>query len=141
MTRINIIPPSELYDQHLVAEYREIVMVASSLSRSLASKVGFNPRKIPKQFTLNKGHVYFFYDKGLYLEKRYRELTDEMRLRGMNPDPDRVFPAHLYPRFLYNDWVPSEIEQNIIRERINLRLGQKPGWYRKTERITQNESC
>ena len=29
MTRINIIHPNELTDQHLVAEYREIFMVGS----------------------------------------------------------------------------------------------------------------
>jgi len=37
MTRINIIDPSELYDQHLIAEYREIFMVAGSLKKN-ASK-------------------------------------------------------------------------------------------------------
>ena len=38
MTRINIIEPSELTDQHLIAEYREIFMVGSVLQRSLKSK-------------------------------------------------------------------------------------------------------
>ena len=38
MTRINLVPPSELADQHLVAEYREIFMVGSSLQRSIVSK-------------------------------------------------------------------------------------------------------
>ena len=37
MTRINIISPSELTDQHLVAEYREIFMVGSALARTLKS--------------------------------------------------------------------------------------------------------
>lgn len=133
MTRINIIPPSELYDQHLVAEYRESIMVPLSLSRTLNSKQGLLSYKIPSTFTLNKGHVYFFYDKGLYLEKRFAELTAEMRERGMRPDPYRTFPSQLYPPNLFNDWEPSEREQAIIRERIALRLSQKPGWYRKTK--------
>ena len=38
MTRINLVDPSELSDQHLVAEYREIFMVGRSLQRSLKSK-------------------------------------------------------------------------------------------------------
>ena len=38
MTRINLVPPSELTDQHLIAEYREIFMVAGSLRRTLLSK-------------------------------------------------------------------------------------------------------
>ena len=69
MTRINIVPVKELMDQHLIAEYREITMVPASLSRTLASKKGLDYSKIPKNYTLNRGHVYFFYDKGLYLSK------------------------------------------------------------------------
>ena len=38
MTRINIVPTSELADQHLVAEYRELFMVGSALQRTLKSK-------------------------------------------------------------------------------------------------------
>jgi len=37
VTRINLVPTEELSDQHLVAEYREIFMVGSSLQRSLGS--------------------------------------------------------------------------------------------------------
>ena len=54
------------------------------------------PEKISKTFTLNRGHVYFFYDKGLYLDKRYDELIAEMKLRGFNPDSNRVFPKQIF---------------------------------------------
>ena len=67
MTRINIVEPSELSDQHLVAEYREIFHVGSALQRTLASP---NRDKLledrPTEFTLNKGHTKFFFDKGKY---------------------------------------------------------------------------
>ena len=92
MTRINLVPPEELSDQHLVAEYREIFMVGSSLQRSLRSPNWEKTKKsIPKQFTLNKGHVKFFYDKGKYLSERYDELIKEMKRRKMSPDPSRTF--------------------------------------------------
>ena len=133
MTRINIVPPEELYDQHLVAEYREIFMVPGSLKRVLKSKSGFVQSKVPASYTLNKGHVYFFFDKGLYLEKRYQLLINEMKKRGMNPDSNRTFPSSVYPQALFNDWEPTEDEMNIARERIKLRISQKPGWYRKKE--------
>ena len=74
MTRINIIEPSELTDQHLIAEYREIFMVGGSLRRTLKSKSGYMESKVPKKFTLNNGHVYFFYNKGKYLHNRYLQL-------------------------------------------------------------------
>ncbi len=134
MTRINIIPPGDLYDQHLIAEYREMLMVPASLKRTLASKLGLQLNKIPKRFTLNTGHVYFFYDKGLYLDKRYQSLIDEMILRGFNPDSSRVFPTEIFKENnLYNDWTPSRKEQLLIKQRITERVNQRPGWYRKTK--------
>ena len=78
MTRINIVHPSELTDQHLIAEYREITMVPGSLKRTLVSKSGYQEKKVPKKFTLNSGHVYFFYNKGKYLDIRYEQLITEM---------------------------------------------------------------
>ena len=131
MTRINIIPPSELTDQHLIAEYREITMVPAALSRTLKSKAGFNPNRINEKYTLNTGHVYFFYDKGLYLNKRYNELIEEMKLRGFNPDPDKKFPKEIFPSELYNDWMPTLEDQKIIRKRIAEKIAMKPNWYRK----------
>ena len=83
MTRINLVSPSELSDQHLVAEYREIFMVGSALQRSMKSKSWEKTiENIPKEFTLNKGHVTFFYNKGKYLEKRYHKIVKEMIKRG-----------------------------------------------------------
>ena len=104
MTRINIIPVSDLMDQHLIAEYREITMVPAALKRTLKSKSGFSKKKIPAKFTLNTGHVYFFYNKGLYLDKRYNELVEEMMLRGFNPDSKRKFPKDVFhvELFIFN---------------------------------------
>lgn len=129
MTRINTLDPAELTDQHLVAEYREIFMVAGSLRRSLKSP-NWNSDKIPKKFTLNKGHVTFFYDKGRYLFYRYKSLIAEMKDRGMNPDPNRTFPTAQWPQELYNDWTPTEADRDIVRERIKIRITEKPNWYR-----------
>ena len=131
MTRINIINPSELTDQHLVAEYRELFMVGSSLQRSLKSP-NWDVNNIPKKFTLNKGHVMFFYDKGKYLSKRYDDLRLEMKNRGMKPDETRIFKREQWPDELYNDWPPTVEDQNIIRKRIEERILQKPNWYRVT---------
>jgi len=134
LTRINIITPSELTDQHLIAEYREIFMVAGSLNRTLRSKVGYIESKVPKRYTLNSGHVYFFYNKGKYLDDRYDELITEMKLRGFNPDNDRKFPRKIFiDNTLYNDWTPTIEDQKIIRQRIAERINSKPDWYRKTE--------
>ncbi len=133
MTRINLVDPSELSDQHLVAEYREIFMVGSSLQRSLKSK---NWEKtlanIPDKYTLNKGHVTFFYNKGKYLYKRYEVLIEEMKNRGMNPDSERKFKTEQWPDELFNDWEPEPDDYKVIRARIKEKIEMKPDWYRFT---------
>ena len=136
MTRINIVPPSELTDQHLIAEYREITMVPAALKRTLGSKSGLRKNKISTHYTLNAGHVYFFYNKGKYLHKRYSQLIEEMHRRGFNPDPNRTFPVEIFKdNGLYMDWIPTIEDYKIIRERIRQKIAMKPNWYRKTEKI------
>ena len=137
MTRINLVDTSELSDQHLVAEYREIFMVGSSLQRSLKSK---NWEKtlanIPKKYTLNKGHVTFFYNKGKYLYKRYELLIEEMKNRGMNPDSERKFKTEEWPDELFTDWEPEPDDYKVIRARIKEKIEMKPDWYRFTKNKT-----
>ena len=71
MTRINIVPTSELADQHLVAEYRELFMVGSALVRTLKSKNAAKTlNSLPEKYTLNTGHVKFFYNK-CYIDELY----------------------------------------------------------------------
>ena len=132
MTRINIIPPKELYDQHLIAEYREITMVPAALNRTLNSKNGLDHNKIPKKYTLNKGHVYFFYNKGKYLNLRYLKIIKEMQYRGFQPNLNRKFPIEIFKlNNLYLNWEPTKDDFKIIRGRINKKLAEKPNWYRK----------
>ena len=132
MTRINLINVNELSDQHLIAEYREITMVPAALKRTLNSRNGLILKKIPKNFTLNKGHVTFFYNKGQYLCNRYHLLINEMKKRGFNPNPDREFPVKIFiENNLFHDWKPTIQDLNIIKRRIDAKIKQKPNWYRK----------
>jgi len=136
MTRINIISVSELYDQHLIAEYREITMVPAALKRTLNSKKGLDQSKIPTDYTLNKGHVYFFYNKGEYLFERYQKIIAEMKRRGFKPNIKRKFPKDIFiNNNLYNDWEPSLQDFKIIKERIESKIKARPNWYRKTKVI------
>ena len=141
MTRINIVEPKELTDQHLIAEYREIFMVGGSLKRTLASKSGYREDRVPKKYTLNTGHVYFFYNKGRYLHKRYTELILEMKRRGFEPDPSRVFPTKVFKdNNLYNDWMPSVEDYKVIRQRIEEKIAMKPHWYKKNKKRLDSNS-
>ena len=108
-------------------------MVPGSLRRTLVSKIGYQEKKVPKKFTLNGGHVYFFYNKGKYLYNRYQELISEMKRRGFKPDSNRKFPRDIFKENgLYNDWIPTMEDYKVIRQRIEEKIALKPDWYRKT---------
>ena len=136
------------FRQQIIFNNRKILIINDSKSTSFSSSryllesytniywiVGGLPKKNDK-FTLNKGHVMFFYDKGEYLSKRYDALREEMINRGMKPDDTRVFKRDQWPDGLYNDWMPTVEDQNIVRKRIEERISQKPNWYR----LTTNEN-
>lgn len=129
MTRVNLIPPRELMDQHLIAEIKEINQLAGSFRRSKQSKNGINTNKIPKQFTLNTGHVTFFYDKGKYLHNRFNSLVEEARIRHFNISAQFNNEWKDVPE-LYNDWTPTDADLQIIQERIRIRIQKKPNWYK-----------
>ena len=136
MTRINLISPSLLTDQHLLAEYRELPMVHAALRRSVKSKSwrlnGKLPVPIPSKFCLGAGHVIFFYDKLFYLDMRYTLLQDEMIKRGWNPDPDRTLSLEGIPLEFKTGygWTPDREAIDIIRARLIQKLDMKPGFYR-----------
>ena len=136
MTRINLITPSILTDQHLLAEYRELPMVHAALRRSTQSKSWklnrVLPTPIPDKFCLGSGHVLFFYDKLFYLEMRYQSLREEMVTRGWRPDPDRHLSLEGIPKEFRSphDWKPDRDALNIIRERLLQKLDKKPGFYK-----------
>lgn len=129
MTRINLVDPSELMDQHLIAEYREIRLLVANHRRSFASKKGVDKKRIPSAFTLNAGHVSFFLDKGKYIADRYQQLIREMENRGFSPQLTEI-DTTVWPEGYFNDWQPTEHDKNIVRERIAIRMSQRPGWYR-----------
>lgn len=130
MTRINVVPPSELVREHLVAEYSELprafTLVKAAQERGLApTAVG-----IPTAYTLGTGHVKFFYDKCLFLLRRQQSLIREMQSRGYNPkfdNPDGLIVG--LDQHWLNDWEPDSMALYLnrlrIRERLN-KMGKTP---------------
>jgi deoxyribonuclease (pyrimidine dimer) len=131
MTRINSgVDPKELHRLHLIAEYREITMVPASLRRSLLTRKHDDVlNKIPKEFTLNKGHVSFFYDKLGYLIDRFHRLVNEMQQRGYTTTMDRAAAFTGFSKEFYGQWQETPIARDIVLERINARKAQKPHLY------------
>lgn len=127
MTRVNVgINPKYLTDQHLIAEIKEIPQLLGQLSRSL--KQGTAELNIPEQFTLGRGHVKFFYNKLLYLERRFLYLKEEAYIRGFKIKV--TLDLSDYPDWCLGDYVESSRDVIILKERIYSKLVLKPQYYR-----------
>lgn len=74
MTRINLIDPKFLCDQHLLAEHRELTRIPNSI---LSGKYSLEGKHIPTQYVLGAGHVTFFFNKIDFLFERYLQLHQE----------------------------------------------------------------
>lgn len=84
MTRINVVPVTELSDKHLAGEYHEITRVFGLVRK--AQVAGREPA-VPPTYRMGAGHVTFFYDKLYWVLVRYWYLTQELKARGKNPSP------------------------------------------------------
>jgi deoxyribonuclease (pyrimidine dimer) len=119
MTRINVgIPPAELTDKHLLAEHREIKRIPNCIAKGK-----YNMDGIPDKFKLGTGHVKFFYNKLEYLFVRYVKLYLECKNRGFNVQNYSKAWDNL-PEELLNHYEPTDIDREIIRERINEKLNK-----------------
>lgn len=121
--RINIIAPRYLTDQHLIAEYNEMLMATKSLERNQNVN-----SIIPDKFCLGTGHINFFKNKITYLKIRHEQLKTEMRKRGFAAR--HSIHSEIFPDKFMNDWKPNQEDKKVIVKRIYSRILMKPDWYR-----------
>lgn len=139
MTRINLVPVEELMDQHLMAEFREMTRIPKYLQKAVKAYGAQNVlrTRIPKHFVLGTGHVSFFYDKGLFLHKRFEQLKTELLLRGfavntaVTYDPTSVHELLGNGEF-FKDYTPTAEAIKLSAERLAEKIAMKPQWYRNT---------
>lgn len=127
MTRINLTPVSELSDQHLMAEYRELPRVFGAVRERLAKGHKFDD--IPSDFRLGTGHVKFFYDKIGFLFLRQNDIIFECLKRGIKIANTHVDVADI-PFRLMNNFIPSETDVALSQARLDEKIAQKPHWYK-----------
>ncbi|ANA49467.1 endonuclease V N-glycosylase UV repair enzyme [Salmonella phage vB_SnwM_CGG4-1] len=130
MTRINLTLVSELADQHLIAEYRELPRVFGAVRKHV--KAGKHPSdfKISSTFVLGSGHVTFFYDKLLFLKNRHEEIIAECLKRGFNIKDTSIHDLNDIPNEWKNDYHPSIWSIQLSQQRLDEKISQKPGWYK-----------
>lgn len=128
MTRINLVPPKELSDQHLIAEYHELPRVIKQPISILDA---------PYQYTLGKGHMKWAKLYSAFTMRRYYELYNEMVYRGFKP---RYHWQQLYTLWCnegedINFYYPSKQDIEVSRKRLVEKYLLKPDFYKWTKRI------
>lgn len=119
MTRINLVPPAELCDQHLLAEHRELTRIPNAVARGRFSLAGQ-----PADYKLGEGHVRFFFDKLGFLQQRYRALHAECLRRGFKVS--NIWPQDLpSDPALWQDYAPTAAALALNRARIAERMPAK----------------
>lgn len=132
--RINVVPVGLLTDQHLRAEFREIIMSIHYYRRSRNTKTGIDFSKVSKRYTLNSGHGYMWYNKFGYINQRYHSLLIEMQQRQYRTDAiEQKFAPLLHSQVKaehMNDWAPTKSDMAVNLERILEKIAKKPTWYK-----------
>jgi deoxyribonuclease (pyrimidine dimer) len=126
MTRINVVPPVELTQQHLVAEYRELPRIFNLVRAAIERGEKPNDKRNPLAYTLGTGHCRFFYAKLGWLKERQRSLITEMLKRGYKPSFTDVehLDEGIGPEWR-GDWFPDPAALAVNRARISIRLTEQ----------------
>lgn len=130
MTRINLIDPQELTDQHLMREYQELPRILGNVRRAVAA--GKHPKnfKIPSQYVLGTGHMTFFYDKLQFLRDRQKTLIAELIKRKYKISfTDGLDLSEFKDEWLGN-YQPDSKAVALSRERIKEKIDMKRDWYK-----------
>lgn len=122
MTRINVIPVTELCDQHLLAEHRELTRIPNGI---ISGRLQASYPDAPAKYVLGDGHVKFFVNNMNWLYWRYQELLRECAYRKFNvaniaPSTSEIPGTNWGQNYEKHLGTPAAIALN--RARINQRL-------------------
>ena len=115
MVRVNLIEPSALSDQHLIAEYSEILRLLGFVRK--------HPDVEGEGTHFLRQPVKYFSGKLRYLAKRHALLRKEMANRGFRHSLVPVLK--FYPKKRLKDFSPDKKQVREIKRRLIERL-QKP---------------
>ena len=122
MVRVNLINPRNLSDQHLVAEYVEIMMLIGYVKKY--PKID----EIPANYKLGPGHIKFFKNKLKYLQQRHEIIKKEMQRRGFKSE--KKISLAKFPKNLKNEWKPNFEDKKKIKQRLKEKIRSRPNYHR-----------
>lgn len=121
MTRINLVSPSQLTDKHLMAEYRELPRIFTSVVKLQDQGKSQWDVEIPSKYVLGKGHMKFFYNKLGWLKERYESLYRELIRREFDLNHQLAHDIIQSTKKIDSTWfesynpTPDEIYLNMAR--------------------------
>ena len=118
------INPKNLTDEHLFAESRELKMIPSLFKRVGNKSIN----KVPKEFTLGKGHILFFLYKWMYTYTRYCNCIEELKKRDYNIKDERR-RWDVYKDTYQEEFFSTGKEADIVKQRISERIENSPKEY------------
>lgn len=129
MTRINLVHPSYLTNKHLMAEYRELPRIFTSVRKLISENKTPNDVNISPTYILGTGHNKFFYNKISFLINRYKKLYIELKNRGYNLD-DKIYnsiikDAENIPKIWSESYAPTPEEIYLNMARLCLKSNLK----------------
>lgn len=134
MTRINVVPPAELCDQHLLAEHRELTRIPNAVLKGR-----YHLKGQPDDYKLGEGHVRFFFDKLLFLKNLYHDLHQECLARGFQVQ-DRWPDGLPQDPSLWRDYQITEQALRVNRARIAERMPAKARFTQAKQACLDNQS-
>lgn len=140
MTRINsAISVKRLTDEMLLAEHREIKRLPSVLSKAIQCN---SINNVPNKFCLGTGHVKFFLNKMLFIFNRYKAIKNECILRKFNITDYSSNFLNIDNQYM-NDYIPTNDEYNLLKERIMKRINNsnKQYFHYYGKRISKQQAC
>lgn len=130
MTRINLVPPEELTDQHLMREYQELPRIVGLVRKAINREGKPSDFKIAPDYILGAGHVTFFYNKLEFLRKRQLLLIAELLVREYKIVHKEGLDLYDIPDEWKGDYIPTNNGLRLSRNRIIEKILMKPQWYK-----------
>lgn len=133
MTRINLVDPKMLTDQHLLTEYRELPRIFGNVRVAIAAGKTWQrnyAKNASKDFVLGTGHMVFFYNKLMFLANRQLDIIAECIARDINISYTEGLDYSDIPESWLGNYIPTQQAIKYSKARLDERISEKPDWYR-----------
>lgn len=122
MIRVNVVPVTELCDQHVVSEHKSICTIITKLA---LGKMHYECDR-PDALHFGVGHSRFWTNKLRFLYLRHEALCSEAMARGLTLEA-RCHAGNPSTRY-WNDYRPSRSDIYLNRQHLKEVISKRARW-------------